>query len=56
MYVLNKSIKNSADIAKLAVPDMEDSLGYVMDAIRLTRREIDGKVPLIGFTQTFCQR
>lgn len=43
-------IKNSADIAKLAVPDMEDSLGYVMDAIRLTRREIDGKVPLIGFS------
>jgi uroporphyrinogen decarboxylase len=43
-------IKSSADIAKLAVPDMEDSLGYVMDAIRLTRREIDGKVPLIGFS------
>lgn len=44
------TIKNSADIAKLGVPDMEDSLGYVMDAIRLTRREIDGKVPLIGFS------
>lgn len=43
-------IKNAKDIANLAVPDMEDSLGYVMDAIRLTRREIDGKVPLIGFS------
>lgn len=46
----NNPIKNAADIAKLAIPDMEDNLGYVMDAIRLTRREIDGKVPLIGFS------
>ncbi|RLA01822.1 MAG: uroporphyrinogen decarboxylase [Gammaproteobacteria bacterium] len=46
----NNVIKNAKDIANLAVPDMEDSLGYVMDAIRLTRREIDGKVPLIGFS------
>lgn len=46
----NKVIRSAADIANLAVPDMEDSLGYVMDAIRLTRREIDGKVPLIGFS------
>ncbi len=45
-----KVIQSAADISKLAVPDMEDSLGYVMDAIRLTRREIDGKVPLIGFS------
>lgn len=45
-----KVIQSSADIANLAVPDMEQSLGYVMDAIRLTRREIDGKVPLIGFS------
>jgi uroporphyrinogen decarboxylase len=43
-------IQSAADIAKLGVPDMEDNLGYVMDAIRLTRREIDGKVPLIGFS------
>ena len=46
----NKVIRTAADIKKLAVPDMEDSLGYVMDAIRLTRKEIDGKVPLIGFS------
>jgi uroporphyrinogen decarboxylase len=45
-----KTIQSAADIRNLAVPDMEDSLGYVMDAIRLTRREIDGKVPLIGFS------
>jgi len=43
-------IRSAADIAKLGVPDMEDNLGYVMDAIRITRREINGKVPLIGFS------
>jgi uroporphyrinogen decarboxylase len=44
------TIRTPADIKKLAVPDMQESLGYVMDAISLTRREIDGKVPLIGFS------
>jgi uroporphyrinogen decarboxylase len=46
----NKVIRSASDIKNLAVPDMEASLGYVMDAIRLTKREIDGKVPLIGFS------
>jgi uroporphyrinogen decarboxylase len=46
----NQSISSKQDIDNLFIPDMEDSLGYVMDAIRLTRREIDGKVPLIGFS------
>jgi len=31
------------------VPDPEDDLGYVMDAVRLIRRELKGEVPLIGF-------
>ena len=29
---------------------METDLRYVMDAVRLIRRELDGKVPLIGFS------
>jgi len=29
---------------------MEDDLGYVMDAVRTIRRELDGRVPLIGFS------
>ncbi|MDT8310412.1 MAG: uroporphyrinogen decarboxylase [Methylophaga sp.] len=45
-----RTIRTAADVEKLPVPDMAESLGYVMDAIRLTRREIDGKVPLIGFS------
>jgi uroporphyrinogen decarboxylase len=37
-------------IRKLPVPDVADSLSYVTDAVALTRRELGGKVPLIGFS------
>jgi len=36
-------------IRNLRVPDVEKELGYVFDAVRTIRRELDGKVPLIGF-------
>lgn len=38
------------DVAKLGVPDPEDELGYVMNAVRTIRRELKGEVPLIGFS------
>ncbi|ULU27315.1 uroporphyrinogen decarboxylase [Dyella terrae] len=43
-------VRTKADIEKLAVPDMEGELRYVMDAVRLIRRELHGRVPLIGFS------
>jgi uroporphyrinogen decarboxylase len=42
-------LRSSTDIAKLFVPDPELALGYVLDAVRLIRRELAGRVPLIGF-------
>ena len=42
-------LRGAADIAKLGVPDPETSLRYVTDAVRLIRRELAGRVPLIGF-------
>lgn len=44
-----RPVRSAADVAKLAVPDMETGLRYVTDAVRLIRRELDGRVPLIGF-------
>ncbi|MBI5613263.1 MAG: uroporphyrinogen decarboxylase [Gammaproteobacteria bacterium] len=44
-----RPVRSAADVEKLAVPDPEDKLRYVMDAVRLIRRELDGQVPLIGF-------
>ena len=43
-------VRTAADIEKLPVPDPEDKLRYVMDAVRLIRRELSGSVPLIGFS------
>ncbi len=45
-----RPIRSAADVDRLAVPDMAGELRYVMDAVRLIRRELDGRVPLIGFS------
>ncbi len=45
-----RPVRTAADIAKLAVPDMDGELRYVMDAVRLVRQELHGRVPLIGFS------
>lgn len=42
-------VRSLADIERLPVPDPEQELRYVMDAVRLIRRELNGSVPLIGF-------
>jgi uroporphyrinogen decarboxylase len=42
-------VRCAADIDRLGQPDPEGELRYVMDAVRTIRRELDGRVPLIGF-------
>lgn len=44
-----KTVRTSADVAALPIPDPEQDLGYVMDAVRTIRRALNGQVPLIGF-------
>ncbi|MDQ1212726.1 uroporphyrinogen decarboxylase [Pantoea anthophila] len=39
-----------ADVDRLPVPDPEMELGYVMNAVRTIRRNLNGEVPLIGFS------
>jgi uroporphyrinogen decarboxylase len=46
---LARPVRTRAEIDKLGVPDPEQDLRYVMDAVRLIRRELHDKVPLIGF-------
>jgi len=48
--VFNKPIRSLSDINKIGIPDAEQDLGYVMQAIRVIRSALDGRVPLIGFT------
>src|SRR5690242_3333312 len=42
-------VRDAAAIEKLRVIDPEESLAYVLSAIRMIRKELDGKTPLIGF-------
>lgn len=45
----DRTVRTAVDIDRLRVPDPGTELRYVMEAIRLVRRELDGRVPLIGF-------
>lgn len=45
----SRPLQHEADIAALAVPDM-DKLRYVFDAVASIRRALNGRVPLIGFS------
>jgi len=45
-----KVVRTQADVAALPVLDPERDLAYVMQAVSTIRRELAGKVPLIGFS------
>ena len=44
-----RPLRTAAEIRKLPMPDVGSELGYVFDAVRTIRRELAGRVPLIGF-------
>ncbi len=47
--LLPKTIATEQDIDELNTADAEHHLQYVMDALSLTKKELNGRVPLIGF-------
>jgi uroporphyrinogen decarboxylase len=44
-----RPVRTAAEVDMLGIPDPATDLRYVIDAVRLIRRELDGRVPLIGF-------
>ena len=46
---IERPVRSAADVAKLSVPDPSRELRYVLDAVSLIRKELAGRVPLIGF-------
>jgi uroporphyrinogen decarboxylase len=49
--VLHNPVRTTDDIAALHVPVPQESLGFTLEAIRLTRQELDPRgIPLIGFS------
>ncbi len=47
--LLPQPIKNQDDLKRIQIPDVDDKLSYVFEAIKLIKKELDGRVPLIGF-------
>lgn len=48
--VIGNPVRNFESFHALIVPEPEESLGYVMETIRLLRPQLNGRVPLIGFS------
>jgi uroporphyrinogen decarboxylase len=47
--VIRNPVQNAADVARLRVGEPEEDTRYVLEAIRILRRELADQVPLIGF-------
>ena len=47
--VLPHPIRSQKDVDNTFIPDIHESLGYVMDAIKMTKEMLNDEVPLIGF-------
>ena len=42
-------IRSTEDVAQSIVPDIHEHLGYVLDAIKMSKQALNERVPLIGF-------
>jgi uroporphyrinogen decarboxylase len=47
--IFPKTIKTPKDVENLKISDAESDLGYVLQAIDIVKKELAGRVPLIGF-------
>jgi uroporphyrinogen decarboxylase len=47
--LLPDPVRTAKDLDRVRIPDTEETLGYVFDAIRMIKQELNGRVPLIGF-------
>jgi len=47
--ILPKPIKTRGDLERICVPDVDERLHYVFEAIQLIKQELNERVPLIGF-------
>jgi len=46
---LPRPIQKASDLDGVIVPDIHETLGYVMEAIKLTKEKLNNEIPLIGF-------
>ncbi len=46
---IERPVRSAADVARLARADVDASVGFVFETVRLARKALDERVPLIGF-------
>jgi uroporphyrinogen decarboxylase len=48
--VIHNPVRSQADVDKIRIIEAEEATPYVAEAIKIVRRELEGRVPLIGFS------
>ncbi|MBI5418436.1 uroporphyrinogen decarboxylase [Candidatus Poribacteria bacterium] len=48
--VISNPVRTAQDVEKILVIEPEKDVPYLIEAIKIVRRELDGKIPLIGFS------
>jgi uroporphyrinogen decarboxylase len=48
--ILSEPVRSKASVDRLIIPDIEEDLPFIFDTIKILRRELENKVPLIGFS------
>lgn len=48
--ILGFTVRDNEAVDKLVIPDPYETVPFVMDAIKILRKELEGRVPLIGFS------
>ena len=42
-------IRNKKDLQRIIVPNIQEKLGYVLEAVKMTKNDLNQSIPLIGF-------
>lgn len=48
--LIHNPLRTAADVARLVVPEVRETTAFTLEAIRIVRRELAGRIPLIGFS------
>jgi uroporphyrinogen decarboxylase len=48
--ILSEPIRGKSAVEKIIIPDIEEDLPFILETIRILRKELENKVPLIGFS------
>lgn len=48
--ILSEPVRSKASVDRLIIPDVEEDLPFIFDTIKILRRELENKVPLMGFS------